>query len=70
MSGTNDQPLTEEECQKHYGCTLAEMGDQLEWLSYVQFRVKALTSEDISIAGICIVVEEFGKRIRELENQT
>ena len=69
MSGTNSSSLTEEECQKYYGCSLSEMDEQITWMSYVKFRVKALTGQDINEAIICIIIEEFGKRIKELENK-
>jgi len=70
MSGKSvSEALTEEECQKLYGCSLEELNEQTTWMNYVMNRVHMKTGCRIDETSVAIVVEEFSKRIKELEEK-
>ena len=61
--------LTETQCQSLYGCSLEEMREQTTWMDYVINRVKLKTNNSIDETVVAIIVEEFGKRVKELEEK-
>jgi len=68
INGSN-MTLTEEHCQELYGCSLDELDEQTTWMDYVINRVKLKTGNTIDETGVAIIVEEFSKRIKELEEK-
>lgn len=67
MNGMNE--LTEEQCQEFYGCSLKELEEQQTWMNYVMNRVRMKTGHIINEIDVAIVVEEFRKRVEELEEK-
>jgi len=61
--------VSDVECMRLYGHTSKELEEQLTWMSYVIEQVRAETGTQMTIEDIAIVIKEFGKRIKEVEEQ-